>query len=143
MKFRSATANDHQLIADLLRSSDLPFEDIKNHLSHFVLAESDGMVTGCAGLEIYGNKALLRSVAVRQSLRKKGMGVALIRKILETARAENITDVYLLTTTASKFFQKFGFEDSDRSSAPDQIRNTSQFTSLCPSTAAFMHLHLA
>ncbi|MEQ8534295.1 MAG: tyrosine protein phosphatase, partial [Imperialibacter sp.] len=55
------------------------------------------------------------------------------------AARNGITELYLLTTTASKFFERIGYKVADRNTAPDAIKNTSEFSDLCPSSAVFMH----
>jgi amino-acid N-acetyltransferase len=69
----------------------------------------------------------------------KGYGSHLVRSIENDATANGITDFYLLTTTASKFFERIGYLAADRNTAPDAIKNTSEFSGLCPSSAVFMH----
>jgi amino-acid N-acetyltransferase len=61
---------------------------------------------------------------------------------LEYASRLKLNNIYLLTTTAENFFKKYGFANADRTKAPDAIRTTSEFSSLCPSTAVFMYKEL-
>ncbi|HXI21293.1 MAG TPA: hypothetical protein VNH46_09420, partial [Gemmatimonadales bacterium] len=55
------------------------------------------------------------------------------------ARARGIVDLYLLTSTAEPFFGRRGYRVADRGAAPEAIRRTAEFASLCPSSCAFMH----
>ena len=58
-----------------------------------------------------------------------------VRELIEHARTKGIEEIYLLTTTATSFFAKIGFEKVDRHIVPPAIQNTSQFVSLCPDSA--------
>jgi mannose-6-phosphate isomerase-like protein (cupin superfamily) len=54
------------------------------------------------------------------------------------ARNLGVRRLYLLTTTAEAYFAKRGFERCAREAAPAAIRQTREFRSLCPDTAACM-----
>jgi amino-acid N-acetyltransferase len=66
----------------------------------------------------------------------------LLQEILEYASRLSLRNVFLLTTTAEHFFKKHGFVIANRTEAPSAIRTTSEFSSLCPSTAVFMSKQL-
>lgn len=138
MKIQFAKPEDFEEIRDLLKSANLPFEDIENGIGHFLLARNEEELIGCVGLQIRDHNALLRSLAVSEKERNRGLGKALVQEILEYASRLNLHNIYLLTTTAKHFFVKHGFVETDRKDAPDAIRTTSEFSSLCPSTAVFM-----
>jgi amino-acid N-acetyltransferase len=138
MKIQFAKPEDYREIRDLLSSANLPFEDVENGTGHFLLARKEEQLIGCIGLQICGEDALLRSLAVSEDQRNRGLGKTLTQEILEYASRLNVRKIYLLTTTAENFFRKYGFVVADRTAAPDAIRATSEFSSLCPSTAVLM-----
>ncbi len=142
MKIHFAKPEDFKEIRDLLKSANLPFEDVENGIGHFVLARNEQRLIGCVGLQICRDDALLRSLAVSDQERNRGLGKALVQEILEYASRLNLQNIYLLTTTAENFFRKHGFVNANRTEAPDAIRMTSEFSSLCPSTAVFMYKEL-
>jgi amino-acid N-acetyltransferase len=49
-------------------------------------------------------------------------------------------DIFLFTTTAEPLFLGWGFERSLPDAAPVEIRASREFSSLCPSSAAFMRI---
>jgi amino-acid N-acetyltransferase len=49
-----------------------------------------------------------------------------------------VRNLYLLTTTAERYFKEHGYEAVDRASAPPDIQGTRQFAGLCPASSAFM-----
>jgi amino-acid N-acetyltransferase len=137
--FRKATPEDWDEIALLLSSLDLPLDGASAHLANFTIARSpDGLLAGVAGLEIYGQAALLRSVAVAE--RGTGLGGELVRRVLEEAAASGVRQVALLTTTAAGYFPRFGFRRVPRSQAPMAVQESAEFTGACPDTATVMLL---
>lgn len=138
LELRDAEPGDRQYVETLLAGNDLPTADLDGKLDCLYVCESGGEQVGVGGLERYGDVALLRSVAVEASARGDGYGTELCRELLERARASGVDEVYLLTTTAEGFFERLGFEPTDRAAVPDPIRGTSEFSDLCPSTAVAM-----
>ena len=106
------------------------------------IAELNGTVVGCAALDVHGSHALLRSVAVASDLAALGVGTRGVNDLLKQARASGIASVYLLTTTASDWFPKFGFSVTTRDAVPAAIAGTVEFTSACPSSATVMGVNL-
>jgi amino-acid N-acetyltransferase len=47
-----------------------------------------------------------------------------------------------LTTTAERFFPKFGFEPIDREQVPPSVRESVEFQSACPASAIVMRKRL-
>ncbi|MBI4631496.1 MAG: GNAT family N-acetyltransferase [Chloroflexi bacterium] len=104
--FRNATSSDWDCIAQLLQEAELPLDGARDHLDHFVLAMKDESLIGCAGLEVYSKCGLLRSVAVSAGERGKGLGIQLVRQILDQAKAKQLGTIILLTETAPNFFPR-------------------------------------
>jgi amino-acid N-acetyltransferase len=123
----------------LLLESGLPATDITaEKLPTFYAYAPEGEIKGLVGLELFGTVALLRSLAVHEKSRSKGIGVQLVRHAEGVAQANGIAELYLLTTTAESFFKKIGYEKISRDLAPAAIQQTSEFVGVCPVSAAFM-----
>jgi len=71
------------------------------------------------------------------------LGRFITGELEKLARQKGINDLYLLTTTAKDFFTKEGYEIIDRVRVPFEIKNTSQFSSVCPSSATVMKKSLS
>ena len=126
-------------VRKLLAEAELPASDLSPELlEHFFACGPADAPEGVVGLEIYGSVALLRSLAVVAERRGTGCGKALVAEIERHARSEDVTELYLLTTTAERFFARLGYGRLAREEAPEAIRRTQEFTSLCPSSSAFM-----
>lgn len=139
---RRATPNDWDQMAELLAGASLPLDGARDHLAAFVVAERGELLVGCAAVERYGDAGLLRSVAVAASERGRGTGTALVDRCLSDASSAGIRTLVLLTTTAERYFPRFGFEVIDRDSAPDAVRASAEFRGACPASATVMRLAL-
>jgi amino-acid N-acetyltransferase len=138
LSFEAAQEQDIPAIAQLLRSYSLPAEDFGPHLKHFIVARSNDEVLGCIGLEAQQTMGLLRSLAVKREFQKRGIARELCFRLEQKADSLGVRELFLLTTTAERFFANRGFQVWNRKDAPEWIRNNDQFTSLCPSSAVLM-----
>ena len=127
----------------LLVESGLPAADITaGHLKHFFFCGPGTDLEGLVGLELYGEVALLRSLAVASERRGSGLGSRLVEHAERYARDRGVKSLYLLTTTAEAFFMRRGYTRLAREKAPDPIRNTTEFGGICPLSSAFMFKRL-
>ena len=136
---RAAAAADYAPVCDLLRSAKLPLDGLSTTLENFLVAEAGARVVGAAGLEVYDDAALLRSVVVAPSHRGAGMGGMLSEGALALAGDRGIRDVYLLTDTAEAFFRRRGFAVIARADVPRSVQASVEFTTACPESAIVMH----
>ncbi len=139
---RCATPHDWPKIAALLAAADLPLTWAEAHLSDFFLAFRDDILIGTAGLERYGDTALLRSVAVAATERRQSLGQALVQQALAYAASLGLCQVVLLTTTAAGFFPRFGFQPINRAEVPLAAKASVEFQEACPTSAAVLSLLL-
>jgi amino-acid N-acetyltransferase len=129
----------HLSVVALLEAEGLPASDLTDaHLDHFFFTGTDGAPSALVGLEIYGDAALLRSLVVSAAARTQGLGSALVLHAEQYAAARRVHSLDLLTTTAAAYFEHRGYRRIDRSEAPPSIHSTREFSSLCPSSSAFM-----
>lgn len=139
---REAAPDDMDRIEELLDASGLPTADVRGESVRFVVAVDDDGIAGAGGLELYESAGLLRSVVVAASNRDRGYGTAVCDRLEADARADGVEWLYLLTTTAPAFFRRRGYEEIERDAAPSSIRETTEFSSLCPDSALCMRKRL-
>jgi len=125
-------------IEQLLMECELPYQDVVNHLAHFVVAKKHENLIGVIGLEVMSTMGLVRSLAVSPSFRGKRIAKELYSRILAYAHLKGINELHLLTLTAEGFFAKLGFEKIERDKTPTEIQATEEFQSFCPATAVCM-----
>jgi N-acetylglutamate synthase-like GNAT family acetyltransferase/SAM-dependent methyltransferase len=144
MRIRAATSADLDTASVLLEKAALPSAGVPDQFeAGFVVAEQGGRQIGVAGIEVYGQDGLLRSVAVDDAYRGQGVGLALVLDRLKWAREQGLRALYLLTTTAPDFFARLGFERITRADAPSHMQRSPEFAGICGSTAITMRLSLA
>jgi len=103
---------------DLLpRSAMELFESVRD----FVVYVDEEGVGGCCALHVEGpDLAEIRSLAVRENLRGRGLGSQLVNACLESARGLGIPRVYALTRSPV-FFKKQGFVEIDKQELPHKV----------------------
>jgi N-acetylglutamate synthase-like GNAT family acetyltransferase len=137
-RVRAASPEDWESIERLLTDRRLPTAGAREHLSAFVVATRGPALLGCAGVERYGDVALLRSVAVAGEAGGHGVGTELVRAVLVRARALGVRELYLLTTTAAGYFPRFGFETIGREALPSSLAASEELRGACPASAVAM-----
>ena len=142
---RAATGVDLPSIERLLVSSGFPTAGVAEALDGFVVAETEDekRIVGVAGLEVCCDEyALLRSTAVEPDWRGTGLGRRLVTHVIADAESRGIRALYLLTTTAERYFPSFGFVRTQLDVVPDEVKGTVEFRDACPSSATVMALAL-
>jgi N-acetylglutamate synthase-like GNAT family acetyltransferase len=95
-------------------------------------------VVGVVGVERCCDYGLLRSTAVDGAWRGRGLGRQLVERAIASAEANGLHALYLLTTTAERYFPSFGFTPTTRDKVPEVVRETVEFRSACPASAVVM-----
>ena len=138
-KLRQASRQDHDPVVALLREAGLVVEGLESAFPEgYVVAESEARIYGLAGIERYGPHALLRSVVVAAPLRGQQLGEALVHDRLAAAARQGAEDVWLLTTTADRWFPRFGFERVAREAIPEPLMESEEVSHACPASAVVM-----
>jgi amino-acid N-acetyltransferase len=138
-----AAAADGPSILQLLRDAGLPVDGLLDHVGTAFVARIDGRPVGCAALEIYEDGALLRSVAVAPEARGRGVGRRLVEAAVVLATSLGAPAVYLLTTSAERYFPKLAFVPVTRAEVPAGVQESVEFRSVCPASAVVMRRVLA
>lgn len=127
-------------VIELLKTNSLPHRDVRweGNLMIGYRHVNRAELVGSGGLEFYGTYALLRSVAVSAPNRGQSFGQQIVDDLLQRAKGKGLTAVYLFTETAHDFFIKKGFRDINREGVPPEVKVSSEFTSVCPVSAACM-----
>jgi arsenite methyltransferase len=143
VRVRGVSTVDLPAATSLVAGAGLPVDGLADQFEDgFVIAEVDGEVVGVAGLEIYGAYGLLRSVAVADDWRGRGVGESLVRERLDHAQRRGVQGVYLLTTTAPAWFSRLGFSMVARDDVPVGVRRSPEFSGICPDSAEVMEHRL-
>ncbi|HEU4327163.1 MAG TPA: arsenic resistance N-acetyltransferase ArsN2 [Roseiflexaceae bacterium] len=133
-----AAPGDTAAIARLLGQSGLPLAGLDEQLATALVARRAGELAGCVALELYGDQALLRSLAVAPELRGQGLGQRLTEAALAEARGRGVRNAFLLTETAPDFFQRFGFRPVARADLPQALHASAELRGACPESALAM-----
>ncbi|MHA2099845.1 MAG: GNAT family N-acetyltransferase [Candidatus Kariarchaeaceae archaeon] len=130
---KKATIYDLPRIYNLLEELNLPIIGVSDHLDNFFIAVKDNIIVGIIGLEIYENVALLRSVGVKTSYQGQRIGDDLMVVVEEFAKYKSISQIYLFTDTAEKWFERYDFIKISNEDLNPLLKQSAEF-SLCSSS---------
>jgi N-acetylglutamate synthase-like GNAT family acetyltransferase len=140
---RPGKPGDIDSVRALLAAAQLPLDGLEEQFGEsYAVAEQSGRIVGVEGMERYGSSGLLRSAAVADDWRGRGLGERLTEDRLRWARQAGLSEVWLLTTTAAGYFPRFGFRIAERASAPGAVQESREFRDACPASAVAMRLAL-
>ena len=144
-RIRPATTDDVAGIVELIRPLEAqgvlierPRDRLESEIGHFLVAEIDGIVVGCCALYPYGSAAEFACLAVHATHRSSsvdaagadpgsngaadnptgGLGAALLAAAEQTARADGVEELFVLTTQARDWFVEQGFTPSNLAALP-------------------------
>jgi amino-acid N-acetyltransferase len=125
---RNARLTDASAISELISlyaRSDIMLprtpETIIEEIRNFFVAEKGTELIGCCAVAFFTEElAEIRSVAVKDSYRKKGVGRMLITQAEEILKEEGIRSVFALTL-AEDFFAKLGYKKVEKTKFPQKI----------------------
>jgi len=124
---RPARAKDVPRIEELITGEHLPAYGLDEFLETFFVLTDGDEVVGCAGLEVYGEAALLRSVVVAPERRRRDGGRLLVEAVLSEARRRGVARVYLFTMSADGFFGRLGFREVEPEEFEEAVRASRQY----------------
>jgi len=125
-------------LRDALAASGLPVADLVDFGRTFFRFDDDVGLAGYGGLEGQGADRLLRSLLVVANRRGDGLGRVMLGLLEDRARDLGVLRLHLLTNTAAPFFAASGYAAADRKTAPASIASSREFTTLCPTSAAYL-----
>jgi amino-acid N-acetyltransferase len=142
MEIRAAQPADFMPLHQHLTDAGLVLAELPDQLEHFWLAFDDDRLIGSVGLEVYGDAALLRSLAVGENQRNRGVARQLINQAVAWAEGHGIKSLVLLTETAPQYFLRCGFVLMLRQEVAAVLLQSSEFRGACPESAIVMRKNL-
>jgi len=125
---RTATVSDAEAIADLVNGYAARGEMLPKSLNHvyqnirdFLVVEAPEGIVACGALHVlWDNLGEIRSLAVHDAYRRRGIGGQIVRTHLEGARQLGLPQVFALSYKP-QFFVSLGFVVVERDSLPRKI----------------------
>jgi amino-acid N-acetyltransferase len=132
--------NNFEVFRAQLKASGLPYEDLNYERDLLVGYYEANELVGTGGLEVHGQYALLRSLSVKLGIRGQSVGTTITNFLINEAKSKNLKAIFLLTETAREFFLKKGFQELSRTDVPEVLKQSSEFSNVCPTSATVMRL---
>ncbi|MDX2086989.1 MAG: hypothetical protein SFX73_04015 [Kofleriaceae bacterium] len=132
MELRALTRKEDDAASALREANGLPTDDVADATIQLLGAFDNGALLG---MRTPRPPAVPRR---RSTRRKRGVGRVLGERISELALEHRLEGLWLLTTSATSYFERLAFVVADRDTTPSGIKATAQYSTLCPSTAVVM-----
>jgi UDP-N-acetylmuramate: L-alanyl-gamma-D-glutamyl-meso-diaminopimelate ligase len=133
-------------IAALLDRVGILHPVLDQHWPDYLVIPGEGPgapLVGCVALELTGDAALLRMLAVAPERRGEGLGYVLVEGATARARAFGLRQLYLVTDGAQGYFgEKLGFQAIDRKDVTPEIAATAEYALARSKTATWMRKEL-
>ena len=88
--------------------------ELKNPNSKYIVAKSDDVILGFAGIWISIDDIHITNIVTKKSMRHLGIGSMLLEKLLEISKKENLSSLTLevneKNTNAIKLYEKYNFK---------------------------------
>ena len=128
MAVRKARVSDvpaiHRLVNDYARAElmlPLSLSDVYERLRDFFVFAVDEEVVGCGALHVVWEElAEVRSLAVQEEARGRGIGRKLVEACLREAPGLGVRRVFVLTYVP-EFFARFGMAEVDKAALPHKV----------------------
>ncbi|MFD3164710.1 GNAT family N-acetyltransferase [Herpetosiphon sp. NSE202] len=133
MQLVAISNEDYPTLEALLRAVDLGNEGLA--MAQAYGCWQNGNLLACGALEVYGEVGLLRSVAVTPDHQNQGLGAVLLVALEQQAQQQGLQTLYLLTTSAAKFFAAHGYQPIERSEADERLHASVQWGAICSSAS--------
>jgi len=102
----------------LPKSQNQIFQNIRDFR---VVVDQDDQIVGCGALHVtWGDLAEVRSLAILEGYKRKGLGRMLVVRLIEDAKALGLPTVFALAYVP-EFFESLGFERIDKNQLPQKI----------------------
>ncbi len=126
IEIEPATPADAQSIHELLTDCDLSTLELLEPGTVYLVARLGEKVVGVCGLEFDGESALLRSVAVDNDERGRGIAKALIDDALRELHRRSVRVLFLFSKDTGAYFENLGWMEVPVSEAAEALRQAPQ-----------------
>jgi N-acetylglutamate synthase-like GNAT family acetyltransferase len=90
----------------------------------WISASLDGAIVAIVGIETIVDAAVIRSLAVVEPMRRRGIGAALINAARKAAHARGARRLYALGRRGDEYLLRFGFERTAGTGMIDDLDGT-------------------
>ena len=97
-------------VREMVSSAGMMTEGIEWPAACYLLAYDGDEAIGVVGVEAKIDAALIRSLYVKESMRRRRIGAALVAAARKAAHTRGAAHLYLLTKDAGDYFARLGFE---------------------------------
>jgi N-acetylglutamate synthase-like GNAT family acetyltransferase len=103
--------HDLALVKAILSGASMMTDGVESPAACYLLAFIGDEPVGVVGIEPKVDAALIRSLYVAPSMRRRAIGAALVAAARKAAHTRGARHLYLFSTDAGEYFARFGFAE--------------------------------
>jgi N-acetylglutamate synthase-like GNAT family acetyltransferase len=105
-------SRDRERVRAMLSAAGMIAEGVEWPSACYLVAWFGHEAAGVVGIETRVNAALVRSLLVVETMRRRGIGAALLAAARKAAHTRGAKTLYAFSTEAGEFLRRFGFESA-------------------------------
>lgn len=121
LQIRKIKPEDISIIMEMAAKNGCPTGKLLLNLENFLICDLDNVKCGCGCIVIRGNKGYMGCVLVDESHRRKKLGSAIAKALLNIADQKGVKEVYS-SGICSDFLKANGFKNYEDKLAMDEIK---------------------
>lgn len=112
LQIRRTKPEDIGFIMEIASKNGCPAEKLLSHIEGFLVCEVDGVKCGCGCIILKENKGFMSWVIVSDGHRRKKLGSAIVKALLNIADLKGVKEVYA-ANVCGEFLEAMGFYKED------------------------------
>ncbi|HHX24039.1 MAG: GNAT family N-acetyltransferase [Tepidanaerobacteraceae bacterium] len=114
---RKAVLDEKSNIELILEKVNLDKKIQSDYMQNTMVVDFDDRIVGCGGLDIHGDLAHIKFVAILPEYQNQRLGDGLVRALVNYADRRNIKKIYIADDKPLDYFKRFGFKEINQKSS--------------------------
>lgn len=121
LEIRKIKPEDIDFVLELVEESNYSRAKLLSNIEGFLICESDRVKCGCGCLVPLGSTGFISWVIVREDYRRKKLGGAIVKSLLNIAERKGIKEVYT-AGICGDFLKAMGFGEQESKKAIEDMK---------------------
>lgn len=132
---RPASRGELPVLRSMLAEQGVYHQDFEARLRHLLVAQNNGRVIGCVGLETVDEIGIIRALVVASEFRGEDIDAQLLENILDYARLNDLKHVYTFVSSGAASLEEIGFKAVPREEVDPRLMSLPNIDEIYPESA--------
>jgi len=121
LQIRKIKPEDLSFVLELNGRENRPWGKMLSNIENFLICEDDNVKCGCGCLVLFGDRGIICWVAVIEDYRRKKLGSAIVKALLNIADLRGAEEVYSAGICGA-FLEALGFKETEDTEMGERIK---------------------